>query len=40
MGEKRLNFGGRGAVRTLLTMSFKSIFDAAYVYFCTKVIDQ
>lgn len=39
MGETRLNFRGHGAVQTVLTL-FESIFDAAYVYFCTKVIEK
>lgn len=39
-GKTRLNFRGHGAVQTLLSLLFESIFDAAYVYFCTKVIDK
>lgn len=40
IGETRLNFRGHGAVQKHLTLWFESIFDAAYIYFCTKVIDK
>lgn len=40
MGERRLNFRGHGALQTLLTLPLESIFVAAYVYFCTKVIEK
>lgn len=35
-----MNFRGHGAVKILLTLLFESVFEAAYVYFCTKVIDK
>lgn len=31
------NFRRHGAIWTLRTFSFQRIFDAAYIYFCTKV---